>query len=67
MPILPQTFLPFVGGHFMALTLLSAWHYKLSKFLSREINISYGREFPLNYGNHFYHFIDKLQYYGNDR
>ena len=26
MTILTQTFLPFVGGHFMALTLLSAWH-----------------------------------------
>ncbi len=28
MTILTQTFLPFVGGHFMALTLLSAWHVK---------------------------------------
>jgi hypothetical protein len=28
MTIFTQTFLPFVGGHFMALTLLSAWHYK---------------------------------------
>jgi len=27
MTILPQTFLPFVGGHFMALTLFSAWHF----------------------------------------
>jgi hypothetical protein len=31
MTILTQTFLPFVGGHFMALTLFSAWHYKLIK------------------------------------
>ncbi len=28
MTILAQTFLSFVGGHFMALTLFSAWHYK---------------------------------------
>jgi hypothetical protein len=28
MTILTQTFLSLVGGHFMALTLFSAWHYK---------------------------------------
>jgi hypothetical protein len=29
MTILPQTFLTLVGRHFMALTLLSAWHSTL--------------------------------------
>jgi hypothetical protein len=27
MTILTETFLPLVSGHFMALTLLSAWHW----------------------------------------
>jgi hypothetical protein len=31
MTILAQTFLPFVGRHFMALSLLSAWHECLEK------------------------------------
>ena len=26
MAVLPETFLTLVGGHFMALTLFSAWH-----------------------------------------
>ncbi len=28
MTILTQTFLSLMSGHFMALTLFSAWHYK---------------------------------------
>ena len=27
MAILPQTFFTFVGGHFMSLSLFSAWHF----------------------------------------
>ncbi len=44
MTILTQTFFPFVGGHFMALTLFSAWHYK--EMIKNELWIARIKQHP---------------------
>lgn len=50
MTILTKTFLSFVGGHFMALTLLSAWHESLKKIglIVRTVNSVRQREFQFS-------------------